>query len=105
MASEYTHVVEAKGQGGDWKPMTKHAGVGAAKQALSEIRENPKANMSNYRVSPYKAPSTAKAAPRATAKAGIKAAAAKPTAKPAAKPTAKAKPFVKTAAKPAAKKR
>ena len=92
MASEYTHIVEAKGTSGDWKPMTKHIGVGAAKQALSEIRENPKANMSNYRVSPYKAPSATKAAPkaapRAAAKTAIKSAAAKPAAKPVAKKAA-----------------
>jgi hypothetical protein len=79
MADEYTHVVEAKGAKGDWKPMTKHVGKESANKAIQSIKENPKTDVKNYRVVPF----ASKPAAAPVAK--------KPAAKPAAKKAALAK--------------
>jgi hypothetical protein len=94
MADEYTHVVEAKGAKGDWKPMTKHVGAADANKAMQNIQDNPKTNVKNYRVVPFGSKPAAKPAVKKET----------PVAKPAAKKTAPAtKPAAKKAA-PAKKK-
>jgi hypothetical protein len=77
MASEYTHVVQAKGKAGDWKNMTKHTSQGDAKKALTDAKTSTKGK-GEFRITPFdstpaakpaaaKAPAT-KAAPKAAAK-------------------------------------
>lgn len=82
MASEYTHVVQAKGKSGDWKNMTKHTTHGDAKNALSDAKTATK-GQGEFRVVPFGTtkpaakPAAAKAAPKAAPKAAAKPAAKK----------------------------
>jgi hypothetical protein len=77
MASEYTHVVQAKGKAGDWKNMTKHSSHNDAKSALADAKTATKGK-GEFRIAPFgsspaakpaaaKAPA-AKAAPKAAVK-------------------------------------
>ncbi len=78
MASEYTHVIQAKGKDGSWKNMTKHIGMADAKSSVADAKKASKTG--EYRVvkygehtntSPVKKPATkAVAKPKSPVKKG-----------------------------------